>query len=290
MTLLSDWRVQLSSVLLSLTVVVYVAFIGPRKVARSEDSRLSLREHVVPYLGYLPCSLAVWSGIAPLTVFAILRAAAADLRLVETVTKSISTVTVSRTPVTTADLQRAGILAVDLGNRLAEASQKYVAAGWITLLYLVAEQRTNMAKTIFVLSVDLMKYAAWIVFVIAIAFGMVYLPSRYGQVHSGAFRALAEATETIIGSPDLDYLISVQTHLESHGLEWLLLRALTGFANLLVLFALGAGFLLRNVLFKGLDAFKVLGLLVPSGVFRAVCRLADQLGYRPTQPQSGEKT
>ena len=276
--LVRDRTFQLASGLCSLAVLLYHSLIGPRKIARSQMSQLSFRQHVVPQLASLPFDFAVWSATVPLTIFAILRGVSMDLTQIDSLEAPIHAMVGGYSISSTTVLQRAAVLVVGLGSFMTEVSQKYVTTGWLVLLLVVLIQLTRISGTISSSSIDLAKCAAWVVFFTSIGFGMLRLPTRYLRLHVAVQAALGQAAIRTVEASDLEFLISIQDHLTRHDLQWLLLQALTRFNNLIVLLGLGIGLLLRSVLFKNISALDLLRLLLPRAGYRVVNHAVGSLG------------
>jgi hypothetical protein len=263
---------------LTIWSMAWAFYLGPRRLASAQASEHSFREHTVPHIAYLPYNLAIWCAVAPITISAILDQVSRELRQIEAVFGNLASLVSGRPELSVADLLRGTITVGQSGERIAVMSQKYVAAGFLILLYVVAEQQTNMKRTLLPSSLDRLKYVAWVVIVVSVVFGMVYLPTRFAEVHAVLHDALAEVSGQISGASELRSALEVQKYLESHGPKWLMLEILTEYGNLLTWTLLGGLVFLRRVLFRDIPVAAVLELLLPSHLFTAFERLTGHLG------------
>jgi hypothetical protein len=269
---------QTVSGVLTLWSLAWTLYLGPRRLASARGLKHSFREHTVPHMAYLPYNLAIWCGVAPITISAILDQVSHELRQIQTIVGDLTSLVSAPSFLSVADLLRGTITVAQSGERIAVMSQKYVVAGFLILLYVVAEQQTNMKRTLEPTALDRLKYVAWVVIIMSLAFGMVFLPTRFAEVHAVLHGALGELSGQLIGTSELRNALEVQKNLESHGPKWLMLEILTGYGNLITWTLLGGLFFLRRVLFTDVPVVAVLELLLPSHLFTGIGRLAGHLG------------
>lgn len=261
-----------------LTIVWYI-YIGPKRVAKKvAKGVLNFRNHIVPYLSLLPFALAIWAVMVMTAISIIVRGALLDVRSLERSAAEFSAQLGSYvpTPDSPDELQKTANGIFALGGEIAIDSQKYVIVSLLTFSYLMLLQLTNLRSNILEESIDRVKIVAWVVFLVAVGFSLVYAPTRYLGVHT----QLRDAWVRLIELPEanqfeISYLLD---QIEAHNLSWLMLKIVTGFGNVMALVIVGGALLLRKTVFKKTSVPQILYWLLPRYIFNPLSSTLHLLG------------
>lgn len=209
----------------------------------------------------------IWS-LYPITMFVVLGFftllimvlnISDDLAYQDQIIKTIGSIKIT----TIQDLQLGIIQLNQFGYWIASVSQKYILTTLLFFAYLLFEQRSLLHSTILDSSVERLKLAGWILMFFAIGYSLIFLPIKYTQLHSGMLENINSLVSASVAEEDLGDILSSQSTLQDHDLQWLVLYSLTGFGNLVSYFIIAFAIFTWRAYFSKYPLRFVVQLLVP---------------------------
>jgi hypothetical protein len=223
--------------------------------------------------------MTIWIGMGALMAIVAFLGAKTDYlfttQTIREVTPIISSIT------NTSSFIHAVIQLQELGILLGKIAQKYIVLGFMGLIYMVLEQRTNIKQTLRPVSVDRMKIGVWILFIITLGFSLFYLPYIYSNLHIQISRT--STLDTVLAGinksnvAELREYLEIRDYLNDHNTSWFLIKIFTGYGNIISLLILGILWVLRKTIFENIPAKEIIRIIFPTFVSKNIDAVFDEL-------------
>lgn len=277
--ILSNSLFQGGMVAVIILAVVWNVYYGPKTFAIKHNgqfkffSKYYFRRYLLPYWVWLPYPIVIWAGIGLITFLMIILNISDDLQNVNFYVNHFSSLSLN----TVEDLQYGIIRLIQFGSWILESSQKYILVSLLIFIYAIVEQRTSMHETIMEISVERMKLAIWVGLIFTIGFALVFLPLNYESMHSELRFSIEQLSLSSPAPDSFGDILSAQISLKEHNLQWLLVKTLTGYGNLVVYFVLAFSLFVWRLYFAKFPLRLIIKLIVPKIIIKWVNNFLDIL-------------
>jgi hypothetical protein len=181
-------------------------------------------------------------------------------------------------------LQLGAVQLSELGRMVSFYSQKYLMVSVLAIVFVAVEHHSYMEKTQWLGNLDVMKLGVVVLFAGALVISLVQRPITYRTVHAGIQDALDQQVKTISTSDDRleegAILRDTQEFLENHDINWVYVKTLTGYGNILTLIIVGGALLVQRLFFKDTWVRKFVDLMLPEFIVKAAAKATNTFGFK----------
>jgi hypothetical protein len=184
---------------------------------------------------------------------------------------------------------------IQYGRMVSFFSQKYIMVSIFAFAFVYLEQQTYMEKTQYIQNLNILKWGIVIIFILALGMGFGFLPMKYLSIHNEVFSMLESFTDNnfqkgIVDPAITQAALEIQDSLENYDLNWLFIKNITGYGNLLTLLVIGGGFLVQRVFFRQFPIRKIFENLFPETVIKFWDQMVETLGLINQESNDNNKT
>jgi hypothetical protein len=243
----------------------------------------------LPYLMWIPYIIGVYYLMGGIIVLVLGCCAGREFTALSELEHLIRSLNGS----TLVDIQVGLYKTVQFGRLVSFFSQKYIMVSIFAIAFVFIEQHSYMEKTQYLGNLNVLKYGIILIFLSTIAMSFGYLPMKYLSIHT----TIQNLLETFVdhsyqtGTYDpalIESVLTIQDSLESYNLNWLFLKNITGYGNILTLSVIGGGLLVQRLFFQDIPFRKVFELLLPSDIMEFWDGFLRSLGFTSGQSTSSD--
>lgn len=273
-------------IIASSATIVWCVYFGPKGVMDdfSKDKQFFSpyvwKNIRLPYLMWIPYIIGVYYVMGGLIILILTSCATREfttLTELELLIRSLHGSSIS-------DIQFGLYKTIQYGRLISLFSQKYIMVSIIAFAFVVIEQQSYMEKTQYLGNLNILKWGIVIIFIAAIVMGFGYLPMKYLSIHNYLVSSLDSFMDGYLQNGMIDAglteaALNIQDSLDSYDLNWLFIKNITGYGNLLTLSVIGGGILIQRLFFKEFPLRKIFEYLLPESIIGTWDGLIQTLGF-----------
>lgn len=282
-------------ILASSLTIVWCAYFGPKGVMEEySENQKFFSKHVwrkirLPYLLWIPYIIGVYYLMGGIIILVLGSCASREFTALLELEQLIRSLNGS----SLVDIQLGLFKTIQFGRLVSFFSQKYIMVSIFAIAFIFIEQHSYMETTQYLGNLNVLKWGIVIIFLGTIAMSFGYLPTKYLSIHNKIQNMLEVFVDGSYRNGTYDTALTesvliIQDSLEDYNLNWLYIKNITGYGNILTLSVIGGGLLVQRIFFKDIPFRKLFELLLPSDVMTFWDNLVQNLGFYGDPSESEE--